>query len=168
MILAHNNPGFKSYFQNKVCPNTEIPDIYVDKRILEIDFSRKGAYWNAVVANDVKMRASSEIAIRTVREMVFHATWNTQRKELGLVQKVTGHDFQTRREIGKQLLGRESGREIRGFPLIKWQVVCKLSNSQTEFLSGGKEQIFRAPTLSLKCTQSLNLYGDLFKTLMTV
>lgn len=169
LCLARTNQRYVAFFGGEVLPNTAIDDGMLPDGISDIDFSGKGAYkfWRELNDLDFHIKRTSNMHERTAREVLFHAIWGTQKEDLGLLRWMTGHEFLTRRQIGTQFVNSGTGGSTTTFKLIKFKYICKLSSaSQSDMLSGGKGQICRVPTFSGKCTQRVNLEGDLFKTLL--
>lgn len=169
MVVARSNTAYSRFVGGTLPTNNFIAPALVHQSIISIDFSGAGAYrfWGEAAKKEYKIRASNEMSQRTMREVVFHATWGTAKDDLSLVEWMTNHRFQTRKEIGKQLVGKGLGRDDRTFSLIPFIRVCKLASaSATDFLTGGRGQVSRGVVFSGKCTQRVDIDGELFKTLM--
>nr|QMP82385.1 nucleocapsid protein [Dipteran orthomyxo-related virus OKIAV195] len=169
LTVAERNERYAYFFSQNRLPNTPITIDMLPDSIKTMDFSGAGAYrlWDDASKSSYTIRKGKGMTVKTAKELVFHATWGTQKEDLGLLEWMTGHEFQTRREMGDQFQGRGSSGSSALFQLIKFRRVSKLANaSQTDFITGGKGQISRAPTFSGKCSQRVDLEGELFKTLM--
>lgn len=166
--VARLEKRYVDFFSGIACPNTRILDTMVPLSIQTMDFSGLGAYrfWSSASLIDYKIRRSEDMTTQTAKEFVFHAVWGTAKEDLGLLEWMTGHAFQTRREMGKQFLKRGEGQSIRTFNLITFHRICKLANaSQTNYLAGGKGQCSRSAVFSGECNQRVSIESDLFKTL---
>lgn len=132
--------------------------------IRHLNFSGAGAFgfWNWGVKRAYSMN-TSEASERTLREMVFHAAWGSQKENLELLEWMTGHVFQTRREIGTQLQGRMLLlNPIRLPNLIPIRYCSKLcSAAQTQYITGGSGQIARNPTFSGRHSIRIDLGSEL-------
>lgn len=143
LVVARRTDAYRAFFAGTT-PNTAIERSKIHERIKNIDFSGAGAYrfWMLACNERYMMRSGPNLTIRTQREMLTHAVWGTQKEDLGLLEWATGHTFQTRRQVGKQFLGRGEGPEETLFEPIRFNKVCKLANaSQSDFLSGERGQI---------------------------
>lgn len=90
-------------------PMVRMEKAWLDPSILHLDFSGRGAYhfWNSCVDLPFSMK-KGKMTIRTMKEVHLHATFGTHKEDLSLVHYMTGHDFQTRKEIGEQFSERGS------------------------------------------------------------
>uniref|UniRef100_A0AAT9JNP1 Nucleocapsid protein n=1 Tax=Cryptocercus meridianus orthomyxovirus 1 TaxID=3133492 RepID=A0AAT9JNP1_9ORTO len=170
MRVAETTPSYVDFFKNgeRDFPNVAMPNGIIHQRILTMDFSGHGCYklWNFAASLGFVVRKGQDTTERTMREMIFHSTWGSHLEDLSLMKWMTGHEFQTRRQIGSQLQGRGKGGHTGVISLIKFKRVSKLvAASQSQYLSGSKSQISRFPQFSGYSNQRVEIEDDLFKIL---
>lgn len=167
MQVARRQEIYHAFFQTAVSTTEPITPNHLHTTIKTMDFSGKGLYtlWNSARDLQFEMRAGEGMTNRTAQEVMLHAAFGTHKENFALLEWMTGHSFQTRREIDGQFRGRGSRtRTVGPFHLIPFRVVTKLANAaQTDFLVGGKGQICRAPTFSGSYSQRVDLSGDFIK-----
>lgn len=167
LTVAYLNENYAKFF-SQTYPNTALVDSMIHTAVSNIDFSGSGAYglWRAACQSHFIARKGLDMTVRTIKEAVFHAVWNSHKEDFGLLYYMTHHDFQTRREMGNQFQERGAGQEIT-FRLIAFHRLTKMANaSQSDFIAGSKGQISRAPTFSGKCEQRVNLDDELYRVLL--
>jgi hypothetical protein len=136
--------------------------------IFHLDFSGRGAFhfWNQLAGKTFRMK-KGKLTERTANELLLHATFGTHKEDLSLVEFMTGHQFQTRKQIGDQLQERGASTEAIAVAIIPFKKVGKLANAaQTDLLTGARGQLVRSSTFSVKCKQTVNVEGALYKTLL--
>lgn len=149
-------------------PDTAIATEWLDPSIVHLDFSGKGMYyfWNELQGQIFKFR-KGKLTQRSGRELLLHATFGTHKEDLSLLEYMTGHKFQTRKEIGDQLQERGTSPLDVDVSIIPFMKTAKLANAaQSDLLTGARGQNNRMPTFSVKCIQNVNLEGSLYKTLL--
>nr|APG77879.1 nucleocapsid protein [Jingshan Fly Virus 1] len=164
LTVAWKDAIYAEYFKG-TCPNVSLK--HIPPFVKFLDFSGAGAYsfWGLAKDTLYFARRGENMTERTIKECVFLAAWGMQKEDLGILKYMTGHEFQTRREMGNQFKERGSGPDIK-VSLIGFRRVCKLASaSQTNFVTGGKGQICRAPTVSGKCELRVQLDDDIYKVL---
>uniref|UniRef100_A0AAT9J9Z3 Nucleocapsid protein n=1 Tax=Cryptocercus meridianus orthomyxovirus 2 TaxID=3133493 RepID=A0AAT9J9Z3_9ORTO len=170
LCTARRITEYSKFFDGNSFPNTTIRDSIVQNNIKEMDFSGAGAFKFWEINSKIRfcMRSTILMTERIKKEMLFHSVWGTQKEDLSLLRFMTDYEFMNRRAIGKSMEKRGEGKEDMEFSLIKFKRITKLASaSQTDFLSGGKGQICRAPVFSGFCNQRVDVSGDLFKILNT-
>ncbi len=79
----------------------------VDNVFNTLDFSGAGMYyfWNQLAGTVFQMK-KGKLDVRTSSELLFHGTFGTHKEDLSLCHQMTGHEFQTRKDIGDKLQSR--------------------------------------------------------------
>lgn len=148
-------------------PVALILDTDVDEVFKAMDYSGSGMYhfWNKLSGTVFKMK-KGKLDERTASELLFHGTFGSHKEDLSLLQYTTGHEFQTRKDIGDKLKARGQSTDLIDVKIIPYTKIGKLANAaQTDLLTGARGQLNRCPTFSIRCKQSVNLEGALYKTL---
>lgn len=167
LTKARTCNAYRNLFQTTCSETHAITVGDLPPEILNLDFSGKGLYnlWNTSRELGFSMRRGNRMTDQTAREIFLHATFGTHKENLALLDWMTSHTFQTRREIGDQFKQKScAGGNYATFRLIPFVYMAKLAGAaQTDFLVGGRGQICRNPTFSGSFTQRVDLGSDFVK-----
>nr|UQS95345.1 MAG: nucleoprotein [Byreldi virus] len=148
----------------------EIMDENLPINIRNLDFSGHGllAFWNRICALEFRVRGGETMLENDASEWVFHSVFGTQTEDLGYLEWLTEHRFQTRREFDQKFKGKGTTRKSVRVNLISFKKFAKLASAaQTNYITGGTGQVSRKPVFSGYVEQSVNLEGVLMSTLQT-
>lgn len=101
-----------------------------------------------------------------IKEIGFHAIWGTHNEDLALLKSLTGHKFQTRKELGDSFLkkGAATTASVKLRP-IKMRAYSKLAQAlPTDLSRGGLQQVWFKSVFFGEHTTNL---GHLFSNYLT-
>lgn len=170
LTCAMTNMHYKAHFaaQNELTDEA-IADEMLPVNLHNLDFSGHGLldFWNSLRTFQFSLRGNPAILTPNLAgQALFHAVFGTHKENLNLLEWMTGHHFNTRREVGDKFQKRSSSGMLVKTNIIPFKYFSKLvSAAQTDYLRGGVGQVARAPTFAGKFATDVAQDSELFRIL---